>query len=81
MTTSTMHVDDAPALRTSRRGVRVARVVLDLAILSVAWFLAFCLRFDWELPRVEIRDFAITVPYVVALQYGCLALMRVPRFS
>lgn len=72
---------DVVAPRSSRRGIRAIRLAIDLGILTASWLLAFCLRFDWILPPVVLRDFFLTAPYVVALQYGCLALLRVPRFS
>lgn len=67
--------------RFSRFGLRTIRVGLDVAILTVAYLLAFLMRFDWELSYASFRHFVITAPYVVMFQYAALYVARVPRFS
>jgi FlaA1/EpsC-like NDP-sugar epimerase len=61
--------------------LRLMQTVIDVLSLSAALLLAFELRFDWHVPAEMMRRFILTWPYVVALQYGLLALMGIPRFS
>ncbi|HVY27457.1 MAG TPA: nucleoside-diphosphate sugar epimerase/dehydratase [Polyangiaceae bacterium] len=60
---------------------RTAQILIDLLVLSAALWLAFLLRFDWELPTQMLKRAMFLWPYVVGLQYFSLMLMGVPRFA
>jgi FlaA1/EpsC-like NDP-sugar epimerase len=60
---------------------RTAQLVIDLLVLSLAFWLAFLLRFDWELPTQMLKRAVFLWPYVVGLQYVALMLMGIPRFA
>lgn len=60
---------------------RSLQVVLDLLVLSAAYWLAFLLRFELHIPANWTPVALTTWPYVVALEYGVLSLLGVPRFS
>jgi FlaA1/EpsC-like NDP-sugar epimerase len=61
--------------------LRWTQVVIDLAVLSVALWLAFVLRFEGQVPGSMLRRLAVLGPYVIGLQYALLLVMGVPRFS
>ncbi len=54
---------------------------IDLIVLSAAYWLAFLLRFEMDIPPLWMTVALATWPYVVALEYGVLALFGVPRFA
>jgi len=58
-----------------------SRALLDLLILSAAYWLAYLLRFDWDLPYMMLKRLVFTWPYVVGVQYFLLVLSGVPRFA
>ncbi|MEZ4363580.1 MAG: nucleoside-diphosphate sugar epimerase/dehydratase [Kofleriaceae bacterium] len=60
---------------------RGIQVVLDLLVLSAAYWLAYLFRFEVRIPSMWMRVALATWPYVLALEYGVLALFGVPRFS
>jgi FlaA1/EpsC-like NDP-sugar epimerase len=60
------------------RGIQVA---LDILGLSLAYWLAFAIRFDWDIPTTMIGRGLLLWPYVIAIEYGLLAVAGVPRFS
>ncbi|HWU90264.1 MAG TPA: nucleoside-diphosphate sugar epimerase/dehydratase, partial [Kofleriaceae bacterium] len=60
---------------------RGLQVVLDIAILSVAYWLAFLFRFEFSIPGVWVDVLLVSWPSVVALQYTGLAVAGVPRMS
>jgi FlaA1/EpsC-like NDP-sugar epimerase len=60
---------------------RGLQVVLDVAVLSLAYWLAFLFRFEYAIPRAWMDVLLITWPYVVVLQYASLAFFGVPRMS
>src|SRR5262245_38458129 len=64
-----------------RLASRTVQTLLDICALGVVFLLAYALRFEWYLPPTEVRKCAVALPYVVALQYGALALFAVPRFA
>jgi hypothetical protein len=47
---------------------RSAQVAIDVLVLSLALWLAFQLRFDWQVPRPMLQPLLFMWPYVVALQ-------------
>ncbi len=53
----------------------------DLAVLAMAYALAFLIRFDWEPPMAMITRLLVTGPVVVVLQYGALVAFGIPRFA
>jgi FlaA1/EpsC-like NDP-sugar epimerase len=55
--------------------------VLDLAILSLAFWSAFLLRFDGNLPYQMWKRLLFTWPYVVAFELAVLHLYSIHRFS
>ncbi len=62
---------------------RIAQTLLDLAVLSAAYWLAFLLRFDFagHLPFQMFKRLLFTWPYVVGFEYFVLSLFAVPRFA
>src|SRR5262245_28555023 len=60
---------------------RTVQIVLDVAILSLAYWLAFLFRLEFSIPPVWLRVLLVTWPYVVILQYAALAAFGVPRLS
>ena len=65
----------------SRLFIQSARIFVDLAVLSAAYWLAFLLRFEFELKLGNLKLLFFTWPYVVVFQYLVLVLFRVPTFS
>src|SRR5690606_17439125 len=64
-----------------RWAARSMQTVLDLAALSIAYWAAFLLRFDADLPMQMWKRLLFTWPYVVALEFGVLSIFAIPRFS
>jgi FlaA1/EpsC-like NDP-sugar epimerase len=60
---------------------RFARIFLDLAVLALALWLAFALRFDWDIPAPWIRRMLLVMPWVLLSQYLGLLIFDVPRAS
>jgi FlaA1/EpsC-like NDP-sugar epimerase len=60
---------------------RTVQVALDIAILSLAYWLAFLFRFEFSIPASWLRVLLFTWPYVVLLQYAALVGFGVPRLS
>lgn len=60
------------------RGLQVA---IDLAVLSLGYWLAFLFRFEFELPRFWLDSALLNWGYVVAIEYVTLAAFGVPRYS
>jgi FlaA1/EpsC-like NDP-sugar epimerase len=58
-----------------------SRALLDLLVLSAAYWLAYLLRFDWDLPYLMLKRLVFTWPYVVGVQYFLLVLSGIPRFA
>jgi UDP-GlcNAc:undecaprenyl-phosphate GlcNAc-1-phosphate transferase len=56
-----------------------AEITFDIVLFSVAYYLAFALRFEGFAQNVWLDLFVQTVPLVVALQLGALVLFRVYR--
>jgi FlaA1/EpsC-like NDP-sugar epimerase len=65
----------------SRYLTRGLSVVLDLAILSVAYWLAFLFRFEFSIPTAWLHATLLNWGYIVVLQYATLAAFGVPRYS
>ncbi len=60
---------------------RSLQIALDVAVLSVAYWLAFLFRFEFSLSPNWFRVLMVTWPYVVILEYAALAMFGVPRMS
>src|SRR5688572_12237610 len=56
-------------------------VVLDVAILTLAYWMAWLFRLEFEVPLVYRDVILFSWPYVLLLQYVCLAAFGVPRMS
>jgi FlaA1/EpsC-like NDP-sugar epimerase len=65
-------------LRLLNRSIQVA---LDLTILSLAFWLAFLFRFEFEIPKFWLRVLLLTWPYAVLAHYVGLLVFGVPRMS
>lgn len=60
---------------------RQLQTLLDLFALSAAYWAAFLLRFDGDLPLQMWKRLFFTWPYVVILEFTVLLLFNIPRFS
>lgn len=60
---------------------RTARTLLDLAVLSAAYWIAFLLRFEGTIPLQMLKRAVFLWPYVILGQYFLLRLFDVTRFS
>src|SRR5688572_9029254 len=60
---------------------RTVQVAIDIAMLSLAYWLAFLFRLEFSIPRPWFHVLLVTWPYVVGLQYAALASFGVPRLS
>lgn len=61
--------------------IRGTQVILDLAIFSIAYWLAFLFRFEFDLPFQMFKLLFFTWPYVVILKYLILSFWGVPSLS
>ncbi len=57
------------------------RALIDLALLSAAFWLAWVLRFDGEIPLMMLKRASFIWPYVVGFEFIVLSLFAVPRFA
>ena len=60
---------------------RTVQITIDIAILSIAYWLAFLFRLEFSLPSPWFHVLLVTWPYVVILQYAALVAFGVPRLS
>ncbi|HWV39935.1 MAG TPA: nucleoside-diphosphate sugar epimerase/dehydratase [Vulgatibacter sp.] len=60
---------------------RASQATIDVALLAGALGLAFLLRFDWRIPPQMVERLAVSIPWVVSVQYGLLTLFGARRFS
>lgn len=60
---------------------RGLQVFVDLVVLSIAFWLGFLFRFEFDVPAYWARVAFVNWPYVILLEYGILAVFGVPRFS
>ncbi len=68
-------------LRVPRYLTRSFQVGIDLVMLSVAYWLAFLFRFEFQIPREYAQIALLNWGYVVALLYVVLTVFGVPRYS
>jgi FlaA1/EpsC-like NDP-sugar epimerase len=59
---------------------RRVQFVLDLAILVLAFALAYLFRFEFAVPKQTVLDALTQLPYVLLIQVGALALAGVYSF-
>jgi len=55
--------------------------ILDVIGLSIAYWLAFLFRFEFEIPRASAQLILVNWPWVVGIHYAGLYLLGVPRMS
>ncbi len=60
---------------------RSVRTVLDVTVLSVAYWLAFLFRFELQITHQGAGVLLVSWPYVIVLQYAALALFGIPRMA
>ncbi len=60
---------------------RGSQVLVDFVVLSAAYWLAFVLRHNFDIPPLQVKLLFFTWPYVVLFQYLVLAIFGVPRFA
>lgn len=63
------------------RVILTFRVLLDVLVMSVAFWLAYLFRFEFRIPRVVLGGSVLYWPAVVALQYVGLLAFGVTRLS
>ncbi|CAN5720870.1 nucleoside-diphosphate sugar epimerase/dehydratase [soil metagenome] len=60
---------------------RSLQITLDSVVLSIAFWLAFLFRFEFQIPASQLKLVLISWPYVIALQYAGLWAFDVPLMS
>jgi FlaA1/EpsC-like NDP-sugar epimerase len=74
-------VDDTNREQMPRFLNRGLTVVLDAAVLSLAYWMAWLFRMEFQVEAPYRDVILVTWPYVILLQYGFLAAFGVPRMS
>src|SRR4051794_28515946 len=64
--------------KTFTRGMQI---LIDVTVLSVAFWLAFAFRFDWDIPVPMLHKALVCWPVLVATQYAFLGGAGVPRIA
>ena len=60
---------------------RSVLIVIDLAVLAIAYSLAFLIRFDGQIPLLMTKKLLFTLPYIVIFQFLVLLFSGVTRFA
>lgn len=60
---------------------RTARVIIDLLVISTAYWLAWMFRFEFQIPRVARPVALMTWPCVLGLHYAALVWWGVPNMA
>ena len=60
-----MPIETLSRLRPYRRALSIAG---HLALVSFSYFVAYALRFDFHIPSEQLRNYAATLPYLLALR-------------
>ena len=60
---------------------RSLQIVLDFVVVSIAYWLAFLFRFEFDIPRATVGLILVNWPYVIAVQYLTLVAFGVPRMA
>ncbi len=63
------------------RLVLTFRLLIDLAVLSVAFWLAYLFRFEFQLPTKVLAGMLLYWPVAVVVEYAALVTFRVTRMS
>lgn len=58
---------------------RVLEVLLDVVLIGLAYYAAYLLRFDGELPAEQLAILIDTMPFVIAVQLACFLLCGLYR--
>ena len=72
-----------PSLRgflRSRIFIRALQCALDIAVLVAAFFAAYLLRFEFQIPPRQVSEALQQLPYVVFIQFAVLAMVGVYSF-
>ncbi len=59
---------------------RPVQFVFDVAVLALAFIIAYFLRFEFELAEVELHKMLVQLPLVVLIQFGALNLFGIYAF-
>lgn len=73
--------DEVRGGRSQRYAGRLLQALVDLVVLSVAFWVAFLVRFEGWIPYEFLKRALFLWPYVILLQYAVLAGFGVPRFA
>ncbi len=65
----------------TRLATRTWQLLLDFGALTLAYIVAFLLRFDWFIPPWARDRLIDTLPYAVLIQYGAMALFGTHRYQ
>jgi FlaA1/EpsC-like NDP-sugar epimerase len=60
---------------------RSLRIIFDIGVMSLAYWLAWLFRFEFQIPIVALDVATLTWPCVLGLQYGTLVLFGVERIA
>src|SRR5215475_9554782 len=60
---------------------RSIRMVFDLGVMSLAYWLAWLFRFEFQIPVNVLKVATLTWPCVLGLQYGTLVVFGVERIA
>src|SRR3954468_5204692 len=60
---------------------RSIRMVFDLGVVSLAYWLAWLFRFEFQIPGVALQVATLTWPCVIGLQYCVLLAFGVERIA
>src|SRR2546423_10995823 len=60
-------MDPLSLLRRHRRGLSI---IGHMALVSFAYFMAYALRFDFQIPPEQVRRFGHTLPYLLLIRLG-----------
>jgi len=50
---------------------------IDMVLVGLAYFLAYALRFDWQIPAADKKIFALSLPIVMASRIGVFLLFKI----
>jgi FlaA1/EpsC-like NDP-sugar epimerase len=60
---------------------RALPIILDTTALSIAFWLAFLFRFEFAIPKPELKILLVNWPYMIAVQYASNWMFGVPQLS
>ena len=69
-----------PSRSTSRFARKSVQYLLDIGVLLATFFLAYALRFEFDVPRGVFRQAVTQLPFVVLVQFGVLSVAGVYGF-